>query len=179
MNWAEKVRLAFLGRTRREKLLATAFVVVLALLWLVLLVARIRDFAPRLAAIRSEAQIQGSWLARRESIAARYEEAVANLRDRQLDGNEAYATVDRLLRQSGFSSFQIDPPRPDPREQLTFHPINVKINKANYFQLRDLFRQIMTALPNVNLEEVIIAAPDRSGQFVDAQFKFVAIEINE
>lgn len=178
MTPLEKLRLGFLGRSRREKMLAVLFLVVVAALWLILLVGRVRDFAPELESIRFEANNQSRVLADEARIQSRYDTAFARLPKDGLQGKVAYETVDQLVRSSGYN-FRLDPPQPERRDQLTFFPINVNIFKADYFKLAELFRTITTRLPTVNLAEVVISVPDRNNpQLLDARFKFVAIEIN-
>ncbi len=151
----------------------------LAVLWLLLFVGRTRTFAPELQSVRARANDQAIWIANETSIRQRYDQAVADLKaqGKELKGARAYATIDQLVRASNLG-FRIDPLTSTRREQLTFYTINATVSKADYTSLRSLFDQIMTALPNVNLDEVTIAAPERNAKVVDAKFKFVAIEIN-
>jgi hypothetical protein len=182
MTWFEKIRLGFLTRSRREKLLATLFVVVLAVLWAVLLVGRVRAFGPKLAQAKEEAMFQDGVLDARERIEIDYETAFSRLSDNpdRPSGKIAYETVDQIVRSSGFTNFRLDPPQPERRDQLTFHPINLNVFKADFAKLAELFNAITTRLPTVNLAEVVISAPDRTNPQapLDARFKFVAIEIN-
>jgi hypothetical protein len=182
MTLLEKLRLGFLARSRREKLLSVAFLVVLTALWLVLFVDRWRRFAPELAQVRSDAEENSRWLAAEPNIASRYQAALEVLRDTSLKGPQAYATIDQISRGSGLG-FRMDPPSSNRREQLTFYPINVNITKGDYNQLRKYYQDVLGALPSVKLDEVTIAAPGRAvpGQpvLLDAKFKFVAIEINQ
>ena len=182
MTTAEKLQAGFLARARREKLLAVLFLVVLAAVWLFVLMAQVRTFRPELRAVRAAATDQGRWLGEKVTIQERYDEAYRQLSEIEMPtGNAAYATVDQIVRRFGaaFGRWGIDPPQPVKREQLTFHPINVSIYKGDYNQLSALFREITTALPTVNLDEVTIAVPDKNNATIlDAKFKFVAIEIN-
>jgi len=178
MTLLEKLRLGYLARTRREKLLSVAFLVVLTALWLVLFLDRCGKFAPELARVREQAEENAKWFAGEPGIAARYQAALEILRDTSLKGSQAYATIDRISRESGLA-FRMDPPTSNRREQLTFSPINVNITKGDYGQLRKFYQDVMNALPNVKLDEVTIASPDRTGALLDAKFKFVAIEINQ
>ena len=182
MTLLEKLRLGFLGRSRREKLLTVLFLVVVAGVWLTLLSNRVRAFGPTLTAIRAEAERQSDVLADEERITSLYETAFASLSQDRPPGKVAYETVDQIVRAAGAEAgfrFAIDPTQPQQRDQLTYYPINVTIYKADFFKLRDLFNTITGRLPTVNLAEVVLSVPDRTNaNFLDARFKFVAIEIN-
>jgi hypothetical protein len=180
MSLLEKLRLGFLARSRREKLLTVLFLVVIAALWLVFFVDRAQAFGPKLAQVNETAANQSTVLDDRERIETKYETAVATLSatDRP-SGSFAYQTVDQIVRSSGFSDFNIQPPQPQRRDQLTFHPINVTIRKADFLKLAELFNTITSRLPTVNLAEMVVAANDKSNPaLLDASFKFVAIELN-
>jgi hypothetical protein len=180
MTLLEKLRLGFLARTRREKLLTLLFLVVIAAMWLMLFVNRVRAFGPELALIKETASQQAEVLDDRERIAAKYAAAFATLSESpdRPPGKVAYETVDQIVRTSGYN-FRIDPPLSERRDQLTFFPINVQILKADFFKLAELFKTITSRLPTVNLAELVISVPDKANPtLLDARFKFVAIEIN-
>jgi hypothetical protein len=178
MTTAEKLRAGFLERSRREKLLAALFLVVLAAIWLFFLVGQIRTFRPELNTVRVNAREQANWLENKVSIQQRYDEAYRSVSAIETpSGKDALAKVDEIARRYGYP-YRIDPPQPVKREQLTFHPINVNVSKADFTKLADMYRDITAALPTVNLDEVTLALPDRNGQLLEAKFKFVAIEIN-
>lgn len=178
MTLLEKLRLAFLARTRREKMLSVAFLVAISALWLVLYIDRWGDFAPELSRIREQAREDANWLALEPGIAVRYQDALESLRSDSINGARAYSTIDQIARASGMD-FKAPEPVPNKREQLTFYPINVNITKGDYFQLKKFYQDVVNALPTVKLDEVTIGAPDRTGAVLSAQFKFVAIEINQ
>jgi hypothetical protein len=179
MTFLENLRLSFLARARREKVLAVMVVVVLAALWVILFLGRVRTFGPQLAELKRTANDQTIVISGRDVIEADYAAAVATLSDENRpSGKVAYETVDQIVRGSGYN-FRIDPPAPERRDQLTFHPINVNIYKSDFFKLADIFRTIKARLPTVNLAEVVISVPDKTNpQLLDARFKFVAIEFN-
>ena len=120
-------------------------------------------------------------LAGQEQINERYEAAFERLSasaDARPSGKVAYETVDQILRSSSLD-FRLDPAQPERRDQLTFHPINVNISRADYGKLAEIFRTITTQLPTVNLAEVVISVADRNNPgLLQARFRFVAIEIN-
>jgi len=154
------------------------FVVVLAALWVFWVVDRARSFRAELRTVQSVAEDHANWFALEASIRERYEAALVGLPPNPPTGPQAYAVIDQIVRKHGLA-FRFDQPKPTKAENLTLHPITVNVFKAKYKQLEELFTEITTALPTVNLDEVKIAMPDRSNfNVLDAQFKFVAIEIH-
>jgi hypothetical protein len=183
MTLLEKLRLGYLARARREKLLTVLFLVVVAGLWLTLFVDRVQAFGPELTQIKDTAENQNNVLNDRERIETRYASAFATLSgtDRP-SGQDAYATIDQIVRsfnQATGCNISIDRLSSERRDQLTFYPIGFSVFKADFFKLAGLFNDVIARVPTVNLSEVVISVPDKSNpMLLDARFKFVAIEIN-
>jgi hypothetical protein len=178
MNALEKIRPWFLGRSRREKLLAVAFLLVLAGLWFYSLAGRMRAFTQEVTMVRRQSSKQADVLNRRAEIDASYAAAVARLKDQELPtGAQAYAKVDEIVRKYPYA-FRIDPLQSRTSDNLTYNNINVSLQKADYQQLAKLFGEITAALPTINLDEITLTADRRNPAQLDARLKFVAIEFN-
>ena len=145
MNALESIRPWFLGRTRREKLLAVAFLLVLAGLWFYSLAGRVRAFTQEFTMVRHQSAGQAAVLSRRAEIDARFAAAVARLKDQELPtGAQAYAKVDEIVRKYPYA-FRIDPLQAKTSDNLTYNSINVSLQKADYQQLARLFGEITAA----------------------------------
>jgi hypothetical protein len=173
------LRSLFLARSRREKVLAMAFLVVFALIWASAFLTRVSAFRIQLASVRATADSQAQWIDSTEAIEARYREAVARLSGATLPSrSEVLAQVDALVRKYRFT-FRIDPPQTQGRDRFTFHAISIAIDKADYGQLQAFQNELTTSLPTVNLEQITLIADRRNPAQLDTRIRLVAIEFSQ
>lgn len=173
-----RLRPLFLARLRREKILAVVFLVAVAAVWANTFVGRAEAFAHRWGEVRDSAAEQQRWLDGRAAIEGRFEAAVNSLSGSSFPArNEVYAQVDALVRKHGFPP-NIEFPPSQSRDRITFHTINVSIEKAEYGRLAAFQREIATALPTVHLKQIKIVADRRSPAQLSARFVLEAIEFN-
>ena len=174
----EQLRPVFLARSRREKVLAAIFLIVLVLIWFGTYISRFKEFSLSLGSVRATADSQSQWLDDRVNIEADYEIAISQLSDAALPTrSEVLAQVDALVRKYRFL-FRIDPPQSQTRDRLTFHTISLNIEKADYGQLEAFQNELTTSLPTVNLEQITLAADRRNPAQLDTRLRLVAVELN-
>lgn len=179
MNTVAKLRAGFLARSRREKVLAVAFLIVLAVIWLSSLVSRAKSYSAEIRIAKADANDQAQWLDNAETIEARYNEAVSLISDAALPTrSEVLAQIDALVRKYQFT-FRIDPPRSQSRDRLTFHSIAVNIDKGDFDQLQSFQAELVSTLPTVNLEQITLAADSRNPSQLNARLRLVAVEFQK
>ncbi len=178
MNLPERFRPVFLARTRREKVLAVAFLAVLAAIWCSSFLTRGRAWSVALGGAREEAKAQDLWIENRAAFEARYEEAIARLDQSALPSrSEVLALVDALVRKYAFT-FRIEPPQTQRRDRLDFHTLSLSVDKGDYAKLQSFYDELAASLPTVNVEQITLAADRRNPALLDARLRLVAVEFN-
>lgn len=178
LDFAERYRPLFLARTRREKVLFVAFVVVVAAVWAGTLPGRASDLAADLRRARENIREQNRWFDNRDRIEADYQRALATLNPDELPPRQqVVAQLENLARQSGLNP-KIDPSTSTRSDPLTFHTINVSFDRVGFARIAEFQRAAAAALPSVNLKTIVISAPSRApgASEINARLTYEAIE---
>lgn len=182
MNALAHIRPWFLSRQRREKILAALFLLAVALVWLGLLVDRVRGFSLQVRIVRSDANTQEIYLHRSADDDARYEAAITALNPGSFPPlSEVSAKVEALVVKYSFKR-NITPSKAQKHGALKFQSITVTVDGADFFQLRDFQREIATSLPTVHLKQFTLRPasrnPGQASAQLNAKFELEAIEFN-
>ncbi|MEZ5277722.1 MAG: hypothetical protein R3F07_15180 [Opitutaceae bacterium] len=172
------LRPAFMARSRREKVLAVLFLLVMAAIWF-------SSFSGRVKAVREESrtlfankEVQDAWLKDRKTIDSNYQASLSRLNEAKLPTrNEFAGQIDTMLRKYQFG-FRVDPPQTKARNTISEHTVTVSIEKANLAPLIEFTREIKEQFPYVGLEQLTLIPDRRNPALIDARLRLVAIEFN-
>jgi hypothetical protein len=172
------LRPAFMGRSRREKVLAVLFLAVMASLWFSSFSGRAGALMTERRSVFSAKQDQDAWLNDRKTIDADYQTSLARLNEARLPTrNEFAGQIDTMLRKFQFG-FRVDPPQTKTGNTILEHTVNVSIEKANLAPLIEFTREIKEQFPYVGLEQLTLVPDRRNPALIDARLRLVAIEFN-
>lgn len=175
VEFSERYRPLFLSKSRREKMLFTLFLVVIAIVWFSSVSGRIGATTREVRLARDDAREQQRWFDSREAIEAEYQQALASLDPANiLPRAEVLARLQALAGQHGLSP-RIDPTAPQKRERLTFHTVNVSFDRVDYGKLAEFQRATAAALPSVNLKTIRVNTTARAGG-LNARLTYEVIE---
>ncbi len=178
LDAVERYRPLFLARTRREKVLFAAFLVVVAVIWAGTLPGRIGDSVREVRRARADIAEQDRWFENQERIEADYQRALASLDPEQLPPRQqVIAQLENLARQNGLNP-KIDPSTSTRSDRLTFHVINVSFDRVAFGKVSGFQRATAAALPSVNLKTIVVSSPSRApgAAEINARLTYEAIE---
>jgi hypothetical protein len=178
MDLSEQYRPAFLARTRREKALGAAFLVVIAIVWFGSFSGRVGATLQDNSKARLDMSDQQRWFDGREQIEAEYQQALATLDPASMPPRaEVLARLQALATQYGLSP-RIDPPSSRKSDRLTFHTVNVSFDRVGFSKVAEFQRATAAALPSVNLKTIRITSPSRApgASEINARLTYEVIE---
>ena len=177
MAFVVKVRRAFFRLSLREKALLFLFVLALVGIWFSLQVDRHKSTYVSLQGARSAIQEQDRWLQAKPSIDEQYASLKAQIDLNALpSGEEAESLIDALVTSSGFQNFDLKKRGSEVGEELSFHTMTLRIQKAEYAKLYRFTEALKEKLPFVSLESITLGVQGRDERYLDAVYILKSIE---
>jgi hypothetical protein len=164
------LRLFFLGRLLREKLLLVAFVAIGAIIWL-------SDFGGRSMAwwrsqkfTSEQLRAQDRWLRDEPIIQQNAQKAAAQLDPaKTLDGTRLFATVRRIASEAGLSNVRNDGLAPQGSTgQFTLNTLTIQAQATdadpakNWEKVTDFYKAIQQQSPYIAIDQFILQPQSRA-----------------
>ncbi len=170
------MRAWFNGRSRREQLLVTLFVLLGAGIAFTSAARRLRAEVAAWRSARLEQTAQQLWLDRREEIERRAASAVSNLDpSRTYDATGLAATITRLASSAGLSP-AVDPAVTQRTPQFAYHTARVTFRRASLPALLRFYDDLAREAPYLNLEQVAVLS-DRAPGVVNVTAEISATQV--
>lgn len=149
------LRLFFLSRLLREKILLVAFALLGVAIWMSSLSTRLGQFRTAANTATAELETQAMWLGSQASIEAEAAKAAAQLDPaRTLDSNDLYAEITSLVGAAGIPPTSLVNPqnRPDVTSgQFSIHTLDFTVNNVDWVPLKNFYASVLTRAPYVGV----------------------------
>lgn len=171
------MRAWFEARSRREQVLVTVFVLMIAFTWFFSALGRARTRLDEWRATRVASSAQQLWLDRQADIEARSAAAVRNLDPaRTHDATRLMGTVNSLATAAGLTP-AIDPPQTQRTSQFAYHTIKVTFRRANLPALLNFYDELAKQAPYLNLESIALQTDRGAAGALSATLQISATQI--
>ncbi|MDQ8202965.1 hypothetical protein [Pelagicoccus sp. SDUM812003] len=172
-----KARRAFFKLSLREKALLSLFLLALVGVWFSWQVDRHGETGAALRSAKSTAEEQQLALSYLPGIEEDYRRLISQINLSELPSKyEVSSRVDALVRQAGFSDFDLGQARTESGTGFNFHTIQLLVERATYKQIKSFTQTLKRELPYVSLERIIIQAQNRDDQFLNVRYVLKSIE---
>ena len=171
------LKLWFLGRLFREKILVLAFLFLAARIWFSGAVDRMQTGSRAMRAAESELATQARWLKNRPAIDEAAAAAVRNLEPaRTLDATFLVAEVQAMAGRAGLS-VSIEPPRTQRSPQFAVHYVLVTSRRAELATVLRFYQELAAKAPYIGLEQVTLRIDRSAPGAVNADLQVASVEL--
>jgi DNA-binding cell septation regulator SpoVG len=171
------LKLWFLSRLFREKVLVLAFMLLAALIWLSGAVDRLQSRMRLVRSADSELATQAIWLQNRPAIDSAAATAVSHLEPaRTLDATFLVAEMQAMAGRAGLS-VSIEPPRTQRSPQFAVHTVLVTSRRADLANVLRFYQELAAKAPYVGLEQVTLRIDRSAPGAVNADLQVASVEL--
>ncbi len=171
------LKLWFLSRLFREKILVLAFMLLAALIWLSGAVDRLQSRMRLVRAADAELATQAIWLQNRSAIDEAAAAAVHNLEPaRTLDATFLVAEMQAMAGRAGLA-VSIEPPRTQRSPQFAVHTVLVTSRRADLANVLRFYQELAAKAPYVGLEQVTLRIDRSAPGAVNADLQVASVEL--
>ncbi|MBL9214836.1 MAG: general secretion pathway protein GspM [Opitutaceae bacterium] len=171
------MKLFFLGRALREKVLLLAFAALALLIWGGRGLARAQAFLAEARAARAELATQRVWLDHGPEIDAKAVAATKNLDPaRTLNATRLVGELNELAAQAGLSA-DISGQRTERTSQFAFHTVQANFRRTELGPLLKFYEALSQRSPYIGLEQFTLAADRANPGQINASFRIVSAEL--
>lgn len=171
------LRILFLGRPPREKILVLALLVMVAVWWLSGFGSRLSRFVGEVHHTTVELNDQRMWLANRDRIEreARSEASLLNP-SRTLDGPRLATELDNMASDHNLTYHGSDS-EDTPGGQFVIHSLQFNITAASWENLEAFYAAVESRAPYISVESFSIAANKANPSQLNASLRVSSVEI--
>ncbi len=171
------LKVFFLSRLLREKLMLVLFVALGAVMWLSSFSARASRQWHAHHAASSELAVQKQWLANRTAIEAGALAAVKNLDPaRTLDDTRLVGELSALAREYDLK-FTNDTPQTERSGQFAVHSVQIILPRADWEALKRFYLALVARSPYLGIEQFSLAADRANPSILNASLRVSSVEI--
>lgn len=171
------LKIFFLSRLLREKLMLVLFVALGAAMWLSAFAGRAAAAWRAQHSVSNELNVQREWLANRERIEAESVQAVHNLDPaRTLDDTRLVAELSALAREHNLR-FTNDTPQTERSGQFAVHTVQMNLTRADWETLKRFYVALTRRSPYIGIEQLALSADRANPANLNAQLRVSSVEI--
>lgn len=172
------LKIIFLGRLMREKLLILALLVLAFAIWFSSFSKRAQNFGNAFASTSTDLETNAMWLGRKDSIEAESKRSIARLDPAQtLDGTKLLAEVNRIAAQVGLSNVQMDDMKDETSAQFSVHTLRFTVTRASYGTLVRFYQEIQKRSPYIGIEQFAIQAAPSNASQLTATLRLSSVQV--
>jgi len=172
-----RVKVWFMARLFREKLLVLAFALLGALIWLSSAGERLKAGLRSYRAAGDELAIQEIWLGNREKIEAAAAAAVKNLEPgKTYDATFLVAEILGIAGRAGLA-VNTEPPRTQRSAQFAMHTVQVTSQRADMGALLRFYDELGTKAPYLGLVSISMQGDRSNPGQINTVFQVVSVEL--
>ena len=153
------LRIYFLTRQLREKVLLLGFIVIGTVWWLSAFGGRAGKFWREQRATTATLKEQKMWLDNRVSIEAAAQKAASRLDPAQtLDRTRLASAVSQAASEAGLKNTTSNPLPSQGNGQFTVHSVDFQVNNADYQSLLQFYLNLHKRAPYIGVEKFILSS---------------------
>ncbi|MSU65464.1 MAG: hypothetical protein EXS38_05025 [Opitutus sp.] len=172
------LRIFFLGRLLREKLLLLAFVSLGMLWWLSSFTTHAGRFWREQRSTTAALKEQQQWLNNRGSIDAAVQKAAGRLvAANTLDGTRLATEVSSLASASGLRNAGGEPPTKNSNGQFSVHTLNYTIRNADFLALLKFYVALRDRSPYIGIDQFSLTANPANPAQLSLSLRVSSVEI--
>lgn len=173
------LRIFFLTRALREKLLLLAFIAIGLLWWLSAWSKRAAGFWNEQQRTTARLNEQSMWINNRETIESRAQKTAARLDPQHtLNANQLVAAVNQMARDAGLTNnARSGSPVTTPGGQFLVHSLDYTISGAEWGALTKFYEALQTRAPYIAIDRFILASQTGNPSQLTVQLRVVSVEI--
>jgi len=158
---ASLVKVFFLSRAFREKVLLLGFILIVTATWLSSATGRTRLFTRQFKNTSSELDGQANWLMNQARIDANAKAAVEHLDPaKTYDGVRLQSEIVSILQRVGITAgYSVDPPVSERASVFTKHSVQVTIRNVAYESLVKFYLEVVKQTPYIGFDQVLVSMP--------------------
>lgn len=170
------LKLFFLSRLLREKLLLLGFTLLVAAAWLSSVGGRLVRFERSFSATTAELKFQREKLANRANIEAQAQRAAAQLDPaRTLDSARLQGELNTLA--SGLPGVTMDARPSQQSEQFAVHSVQFAVRKASWEALLRFYVELSKRSPYISIDQCSVSADRANPAQLNATMQISSVEI--
>lgn len=174
------LRIVFLSRLARERVLIVALLLVMAVLWLYNFSSRVGQFFTEANHTGTELKLQARVLSNRVAIERYAKDEAAQLDpSKTLDGPRLVATLTGIAGEAGISAYTTSDPQDSEGGQFIIHSILFNMQGVPFAKLQDFYGKVQAHAPYISIES-LSAGNNRANPNADAlnvNLKVSSVEI--
>lgn len=174
---AQLVKIFFLTRAFREKVLLLGFVILITAAWFTGVVGRAGNFRKNFNMTSTDLESQQGWLTDQASIEAKAKAAVQHLDPaKTFDSLRMQGEIEPLLRQAGITTKYSFESLPSERTSVfTIHTSAVTIREADYASLVKFYLEVVKRTPYIGFSQVNISSTNNKQH--TANLRITSVEL--
>ena len=147
------------------------------LVWLFAAAERVRSVRSRWSAQTLALKDQALWLDNAVNLQEQVQNRLAQVQQgRSLNANQLVGQLDAVAKRQRFG-YRLDPPTTERKPPVAIHSVSLTIEKGELPALVAFTDELRTALPLVNVEQLVITPDRRNPVQVDVRLKLTGLEL--
>ena len=172
------LRVYFLARALREKLLLVAFAILIALTWASGFETRAVRFKKEQHSTSMGLKEQALWLADKDNIEKGATTAASKLdASRTLDGTRLLAEMTAMANETGLRNTVTGDPQQESNGQFAIHTLQFSVSKADWDSLKSFYLELEKHSPYIGIEQFQVRADPTNPALLNASMKVSSGEI--
>lgn len=172
------LRVFFLARYFREKLLLAGFAVLAAAVWLSSLAGRTSRFVREAHATRGALEEQALWLSNRAKIEASAQAAASQLDAvRTLDATRLLAEVAAIAADAGLKNTTSGESQDESNGQFSVHTLRFNVTRADWDSIKGFYLALQKRSPYIGIEQFSLQADRSNAALLNASLRISSVEI--
>lgn len=172
------LKLFFMSRLMREKILLLVFLLMAVVIWLSSFARRTSDFASAFSTASEELNTHALWLGRSAQIDEAANKAVSRLDPaKTLDGIKLSAAINRMAAESGLQNVVLDDHRDERSAQFSLHTVRLTARRADYATLIKFYQAVQACAPYIGIEQFVLNAETSNPAQLNASLRLSSVEV--
>lgn len=173
------LRIFFLTRLLREKLLLVAFAAIAMLIWISGFSTRAGKFMREQRATSAELKLQDTWLQNESQIKATAEKAAAQFDpSRTLDGTRLFTKVRQLANEAGLrNTVNQGVDLPVTNGQFSVHSVGFQVNDADWDSIKKFYVMLNQQAPYIAIDQFTLQPRPNNPSLLNLVLKVKSVEI--
>jgi hypothetical protein len=174
------IRVFFLARFVREKLLLAGFAVLAAAIWLSNLAGRTSRFLREVHATTSSLNEQALWMSNKANIEAQAQAAAARLdAARTLDATRLLAEVAAIADETGIKNPTTGDSQDQSNGQFSVHTLRVSVARSDWESIKNFYLGLQKRSPYIGIEQFSLQSDRANATFLNASVRISSVEISK